>query len=182
METVSLSSPSTLLPTGEWHVDATHSRVGFAVRKLGAGSVRGHFPAFAGMIAIDAVGLAASGVVSVGGLDTGSEDRDAHLRDLFGAEAFGQIMFRDGRMSAVDEHTWRVTGDLTIRDRSCAVELTASGTVGTRLKLHGEIDRRDFGLTWNRAIEASGVVSTTVRIELDLEFVRVPPADQHIHR
>jgi polyisoprenoid-binding protein YceI len=166
MQTINHSS---LLPAGTWHVDPAQSHVGFAVRKLGAGTVRGRFDVCEGTIAIDGRGTIASGSVDVSSLTTGNEDRDRHLRgpDFFSAAEFPTIAFRSDRAVRIDDARWRIPGLLTIRTRTIEVALTAT-LAPSGLRLEGEIDRRDFGLTWSRAIEASGVVSSTVRLELDL--------------
>jgi polyisoprenoid-binding protein YceI len=160
---------SPLLPVGTWRVDPTRSRVGFAVRKLGAGTVRGRFDVFEGTILIDDRGTAASGTVDVNSHTTGNKDRDRHLRaaGFFAAEEFPSITFRSQRVSRIDDASWTILGRLTIRDRTIDVALTTTAQPAG-LRLEGEIDRRELGLTWSRAIEATGVVSPTVRIELEL--------------
>jgi polyisoprenoid-binding protein YceI len=165
------------LPEGRWSVDSSRSRVVFNVRKLGAGTVRGGFADASGDLIVDGGHAWASGSVRVSGIATGNEERDAHLRaaGFFDADAYPVITFSSDSIVAGDDGKCRIRGDLTIRDRTCEVELAASVVPGRTLRMHvrGEIDRRDFGLTWNRAIEATGIVSTTVRIDLHLQLTAV---------
>ncbi len=164
---------STPLPAGQWLVDPSRSRAGFVVRKLGVGSLRGRFGGVSGSLLVDTATVAAHGSVDAVSIETGNEDRDEHLRapGFFAAEAFPRISFRSTGVEATNERRWRVHGELTIRDRTREIELLASRTNPLRLRVRGEIDRRDYGLTWSRAIEATGVVSNVVRIELELAFV-----------
>jgi polyisoprenoid-binding protein YceI len=171
---VSPSPQSDLLPQGPWRVDPSRSRVEFTVRKLGAGTVRGHFADADGRLVVEAGEALASGSVRVASIATGNEDRDAHLRSFFAAEAYPEIVFTSREIVPVDQHRFRIRGELTIRDHRREVELTGTCDTAHRIEVRGEIDRRDFGLTWNRAIEATGAVSTTIRIELDLQLVGAP--------
>jgi polyisoprenoid-binding protein YceI len=166
-----------MLPQGLWRVDPARSQVGFAVRKLGTGTVHGRFHTFHGTIAIDAAGMTAAGAARVASVTTANEDRDAHLRGpaFFAADAFPEIVFRAARAARLAD-MWQIAGELTIRDRTRAISLMASPQTladgALQLRVRGELDRRDFGLRWSRAVEASGVVATTIRLELDLELVR----------
>jgi polyisoprenoid-binding protein YceI len=112
--------------------------------------------------------------VRVASIATGNADRDAHLLapGFFAAGTYPEITFRASRMEALADGRWRIGGELTIRDRTRPVELIASRRAHARLRVDGEIDRRDFGLTWSRAIEATGAVGVTVRLELDLGLER----------
>jgi polyisoprenoid-binding protein YceI len=147
------------LPVGR--VDPSRSRIGFAIRKLGAGTVRGRFAAVRGELTPEG----ASGRVRVAGIDTGDARRDDHLQSLFAADTYPEITFAS---TAVDGS--RASGELTIRGVTRAIELTIA-VRGSRVEARGELDRRDFGLTWNRAVEATGAVGTLVQIELDLQLV-----------
>jgi polyisoprenoid-binding protein YceI len=170
-----------LLPEGHWRIDPSRSRLEFSVRKLGAGTVHGRFADADGHLVVEAGQASASGSVRVASIATGSEDRDAHLRaaGFFAADAYPEIAFASRAIVPDDERGYRICGDLTIRGQTREVELIAALPVGPdvqqRIEVRGQIDRRDFGLTWNRAIEMTGAVSTTVRIELDLQLVRARP-------
>lgn len=147
-----------LLPRGQWCVDPSRSRVEFTVRKLGAGTVRGRFADADGDLVVDQR-FSASGRVRVASITTANEDRDAHLRwpRFFAAEAHPEIAFECREIVPIDPRSLRIRGDLTIRDQLREVELIATLPAGPdvepRIEVRGEIDRRDFGLVWNRAIE-----------------------------
>ncbi len=181
VDSTSRSDPPSLLSDGVWRVDPSRSRVGFRVRKLGAGTVRGSFGGARGELRAEGGRATASGAVAVAELDSGSADRDEHLcgPGFFAAETYPEIAF-SSREIAPCEDGLRILGELTIRDRSREVELiaTAAERPARRLRVRGEIDRHDFGLTWNRAIEATGVVASTVRIELELALVRADQGDE----
>jgi polyisoprenoid-binding protein YceI len=170
MDTITRSQNS-LLPTGVWRLDPRRSRVGFSARKLGSGTVRGSFDAFDGTVAIDAEGATASGAVDVASVSTANADRDAHLRRFFDADRFPQIVLRASWGEPVGAQDRRIAGELTIRDRTHPIELRASRHGARGLRVRGELDRRDFGLTWNRAVEATGVVAPVIGLELELEWV-----------
>ena len=125
----------------------------------------------------DASGTAVSGAARGESLSTSSEDRDAHVRGpaFFDSGTFPAITFAARDVTGTGQQQWSIARELAIRDRSRPFELigTAALSAGEmRLRLRGELDRRDFGLTWNRAVAATGVVSTTVHLELDLTLVR----------
>lgn len=165
-----------LLPDGRWTIDSSRSRIVFTVRKLGAGNVRGCFAGATGNLAVEGGRASASGSVRVAGIATGNDERDDHLRaaGFFDAEAYPEITFVAPSIEPDHDGKLRVRGDLTIRGRTREIEFVASvmGASNDEPRMHvrGEIDRRDFGLTWNRAIEATGIVSTTVRIDLHLQL------------
>ena len=165
---------ATIVPGGRWRVDPARSRVDFTIRKLGFGTLRGHFAEADGALEVSNGQTTAAGTVRVASIETGHEERDAHLLapSFFAADAFPEIAFRSRAIAPLGERRWRISGRLTIRDHERPVELIATLPArGDRLQVRGEIDRRDFGLTWNRAVEASGAVGTRVGIELDLALV-----------
>ncbi len=166
-----------LLPEGVWRVDPSRSRVEFRVRKLGFGMVRGSFGGAGGELRIEGGRATASGSVAVAALDTGSADRDAHLcgPGFFAAETYPEISFSSRKITPIENGGLHILGELTIRDQGREIELIAAAPEAGRLSVSGEIDRHDFGLTWSRAIEATGAVGSTVRIELELALVRADP-------
>jgi polyisoprenoid-binding protein YceI len=173
------SRPRRLLPEGRWRVDPERSHVAFGVRKLGAGTVRGRFSGARGELVVAGAHASAAGSVRVDGIATGSDERDAHLRAaaFFDAGTYPEIAFASSSIVTGEDGTCRIRGDLTIRDRACEVEFTGglSGTPGEpALRVQTEIDRRDFGLVWNAAIEATRIVANTVRIELDVRLTPLP--------
>jgi polyisoprenoid-binding protein YceI len=174
-----------------WNFDAEHSQVEFSVRHMMFTTVRGQFTDLEGTVSLDTERPEGSSVdvtLGVASVDTGVEDRDAHLRspDFFDADSFPSITFRSRRVEgSISEpgDSFRVTGDLTIRSVTREVTLDArfegTGTDpwgGTRSGFSAavSIDRRDYGLTWNQALETGGVlVGHEVRIELQVQAVHV---------
>lgn len=170
---------------GTYEIDPVHTSVEFVVRHLMVAKVRGRFAGFSGTVHIDEVPEESSvaGVIDATSIDTGQPDRDEHLRsaDFLEVERFPELRFASTRVETGAE-TWTVTGDLTIRGVTRPVELDVEfvgGVIdpwgGQRLGFSAstEIDREDFGLTWNQPLEAGGfVVGKKVRIELEAEAVR----------
>lgn len=170
-----------------WTIDPAHTTVGFSARHLGLTTVRGRFTDFSGTIDIDPDDLTrASGSVTVelNSVDTGNEQRDAHLRgsDFFGGEERPTMTFTVTSVRpAGDGYT--VAGDLTIKGVTRPVELTLEDVGqapdpwgGRRLggTLRGVIDRRDWGLKWNVALDAGGLlVSDKIKIEVDGQLTEV---------
>lgn len=154
-----------------WQVNPSRSSVGFAIRKLGAGTVHGRFTDFEGA-------LDRGGSVRVASIATGDAKRDEHLLapGFFAADEHPLMSFAIRRVDVLEDGARRIAGELTIRDRTRPVELLArpgsGGGERRRLRLTGELDRGDFGLVWNRAIEATGAVGMKVALELDLELSR----------
>jgi polyisoprenoid-binding protein YceI len=160
------------VPTGRWRVDPAHSRAGFRVRKLGGHVVEGAFGDLDGEVMVAGRELTAAGSVRVASIRTGNADRDAHLRapSFFDADGHPEIHFEARGAVPVGRRSWRVDGALTIRGRTRPARLSATQVGPERLLVRGEIDRREFGLTWGRMIEATAAVSPTVALELDLSL------------
>lgn len=172
-----------------WKLDATHSTVGFSVKHMMFTTVRGRFDDVAGTITLNANAPERSAVevtIGVASVDTGVADRDGHLRsgDFFDVESHPTITFRSRRVEgslAKEGDSFRVAGDLTIRGVTREVVLTATfdgtgtdpwGGARSGFSATTSIDRRDFGLTWNQALEAGGVlVGHEIRIELQVQAV-----------
>ena len=173
--------------TTTWNLDPAHATVGFAVKHLMISTVRGHFNDISGTVVVDEANLAGAKIevtIAAASIDTRVEQRDAHLRspDFFDAERFSTITFRSTRLERGGAADFRLIGELTIRGvtREVALDVTDEGRGtdpwgGTRaaFSLRGKINRADFGLTWNQALEAGGVlVSDEVKIEAEVQFVR----------
>lgn len=170
-----------------WSLDTAHSKVGFAVKHMMISKVRGEFTNFEAEIDIDPQNLSNSSVeaqIDVSSVDTSNADRDEHLRgeDFFGAEKYPEITFKSTEFQSGDDGSVELTGDLTIRDVTREVTLTGQqqgpakspwGDEVIGYNLTGQINRKDFDLTWNQALETGGVlVGKTVEIEIDAEVVR----------
>lgn len=182
------------MSTTTWKLDGMHSQVEFSVKHMMFTTVRGRFGEMDGTIRLDTDAPERSSVevtIDAASLDTRAKDRDAHLRsgDFFNVEAYPTLTFRSRRVEgsvkdAGDE--FRIVGDLTIRGTTREVVLDArfegTGTDpwgGTRagFSARTSVDRRDFGLTWNQALETGGVlVGTEVKIDLQAQAVQVEEA------
>lgn len=174
--------------TENWQIDPTHTQVDFTVRHMMFAKVRGRFPAVTGTIVLGTDGDPVQGEVSVeidaASIDTGHGQRDEHLRsaDFFDVAQFPKITFRSTGVRRADERTLRLVGQLSIRDVTKAVELTVTETGrgidpwgNDRIGFEGSVtlDRREFGLTWNQALEAGGVlVGNEVEVALVLQATR----------
>ncbi|HLU30431.1 MAG TPA: YceI family protein [Acidimicrobiia bacterium] len=174
--------------TGDYDIDASHSRFGFVARHAMVTKVRGQFNDFEGTLRLDGENPASSEgrlVVQAKSIDTRNEDRDAHLRsnDFFAMDEFPEITFEStGVEPTDDEDKFRVTGDLTMRGVTkpvtLDVEFTGAATDpwgNTRVGLEGSatVNRKDWGINWNAALEAGGVlVSEKVTIEFEIAAVK----------
>lgn len=170
-----------------WNLDTSHSRIGFAVKHMMVSTVRGEFKRFSGTLQLDEQDFtksAIAGEIEVASLDTRDENRDAHLRsaDFFDVERFPTITFKSTRIEPKGGNAYVVYGDLTIRGvtREVAIETEYSGTQknpwgATMVGFSGtaEINRKDFGVEWNVALEAGGwLVGEKVKLEIEVELTK----------
>ena len=177
------------LPTTRttWNVDSTHANVAFGVRHLMISTVRGSFGEVAGTIVIDRddpTTAKADITIGVASIDTRNAQRDEHLRsaDFFDAATFPSMSFKSTRVTKKSDDTYAVAGDLTMRGvaKPATLVVTIDGTGNdpwgnARAAWSGTttIDRRDWGLTWNQALEAGGVaVGHDIKITFEIEAVR----------
>jgi polyisoprenoid-binding protein YceI len=171
---------------GDYTIDPSHSRLGFTARHAMVTKVRGRFGDFEGTAHVDTADPASSNVtikIKTASIDTGNEDRDNHLRsgDFFDAEANPEITFVSTDV-ARDGNEWTITGDFTINGVSKPVSITFEETGSARdpfgnLRVGFEgsttINRKDWGLSWNAALETGGVlVSEKIRLDLDISAIR----------
>jgi polyisoprenoid-binding protein YceI len=185
-EMTATSMPSTAA-TSLWAVDATHVDVGFAVRHLMIATSRGRFGTVTGSATVDEQRPERSKVditIDVNSIDTGYEQRDAHLRspEFFDAEKFPTMRFASTKIEGDVTGDFTLIGDLTIRGVTRSITLNANaggrgrdpwGNEKAGFSATGKLNRSDFGLVWNAALEAGGVaVSDEVKISIDLEFAR----------
>jgi polyisoprenoid-binding protein YceI len=179
--------PAPASPITQWRVDPAHTRAEFAVKHLMITTVRGHFGDVDGTVREDSADPTRSTIevsLKVGSISTGVEQRDAHLRspDFFDADKFPSITFRSTRIVPAGDDKLQATGDLTIKGvtKSVVLDVTEEGRGGdpwggqrAGFTATGKIDRRDFGLNWNQALEAGGfAVGHEVKITLAIELVR----------
>jgi polyisoprenoid-binding protein YceI len=175
------------LPTpGTFTVDPSHTRVGFVARHLMVTKVRGSFAEVEGTVVVadDPLASTAEATMQAASITTGSQDRDTHLRsgDFLLVEQHPTVTYRSTGITGVHGDTFTVEGELTIRGvtRPVPLEVEVDGVAkdpwgGERLSLtaRGEINREDFGLTWNVALEGGGVlVSKKATLEIEAQLVR----------
>ena len=170
-----------------WQIDATHSAAEFAVKHLMISTVKGRFAEVSGTVTVDDAkpGEAAVNVsINAASIDTREEKRDAHLRsaDFFDVEKYPTITFKGTRTDGPVDGEFKLVGNLTIRDVTREVVLAVEsagqvkdpwGGVRTGYSATTKINRKDFGLTWNVAMEAGGVlVGDEIKISIEVELVR----------
>lgn len=170
-----------------WTIDPDHTQVWFAVKHMMFATVKGQFPGVSGEISLDEKDPAKSAIevrIDAATIDTRSGQRDEHLRsgDFFDVAKHPHLTFVSRRIEPVGGSKYRITGDLTIRGTTREVVLDAEET-GRGKDPWGQqklgftastsIDRKDYGLTWNQALEAGGVlVSDEVKISIDGQAIR----------
>jgi polyisoprenoid-binding protein YceI len=175
--------------TGDYQIDPTHSRLGFVARHAMVTKVRGHFNEFEGRLHLDADDpsrCSAEIRIKVASISTSQDQRDEHLRnaDFFDAENHPEIVFRSTSAEAVDDDTYRLTGDLTIKGitRPVTIDLDYTGAAkdpwgNLRVGFEGrtDVNRKDWGITWNSPLETGGfLVGEKIRLELDISAVKLP--------
>jgi polyisoprenoid-binding protein YceI len=183
MTTTTQTSPV----TGTWTLDPAHTRLGFAARHAMVTTVRGSFTDVSGVLTLDADNPTQSSArvtVQAASFDSGSSDRDRHVRsaDFLDVDNYPTLTFVSTSVRPVGDDEYVLAGKLTIKDVTRDIEI-AIRLLGTETDPFGnlragfegsaQISRRDFGLTWNVALESGGVlVSDKVRITLDVSAIR----------
>jgi polyisoprenoid-binding protein YceI len=172
-----------------WTVDKAHSKVGFSVSHLVITDVDGYFKDYSAEITTTGDDFTKSNIsiiVNTGSIFTDNEDRDKHLRsdDFFNSEKFPQITFKGTSLKKVSGNKYKLVGDLTIRDVTKRVTLDVKyngivkdpwGNTKAGFKLSGKINRFDYNLKWNKAIETGGLVAgKEVEMNIDLELNKKP--------
>jgi polyisoprenoid-binding protein YceI len=178
------TATATLPATGTWTIDASHSEVGFSVRHLGISKTRGRFGTFSGdiVVAERPEDSRVSVTIDPASVDTKDAGRDEHLRsaDFFQVAEHPTWTFETTSVVAKGDR-WAVTGDLTIAGvtRPVVLDTEVAGLVTdpwgndrVAFQASTEVNREDFGLTWNAALETGGfLVGKTVKIDLEVEAV-----------
>ena len=172
--------------TSTWKIDPAHTNVEFATKHLMITTVKGRFADVDGQIVIsegDPSKSSVTATIKAASIDTRTGQRDDHLRsaDFLDAANFPEITFKSTRITG-DKSDFKVTGDLTIRGvtREVTLDVTNEGSTkdpwgGDRIAFSAttKLDRREFGLTWNQAIEAGGVlVGNDVKVSIDVQAVK----------
>ena len=175
-----------------WNIDPTHSSIGFTVRHMVVAKVHGRFTRYEGRLFMNGELAKAQAEVKIdaASIDTQVEARDNHLRspDFFDVGAFPRVIFRSRRVVPVGGERYQVVGDLTLKDITREVVLEAEflgrmtdpfGTERLAFSARTSIERKDFGLTWNKALETGGVlVGERIDIELDVQAVKAAAAEK----
>lgn len=183
-----MSTPTTTLDlTGIWDIDPAHTRLGFAARHAMVATVRGGFNVFSGHIVLDPADPANSTAeveIDAASITTGNDQRDGHLRspDFLDVESFPTLTFRSTGAEKVDEDEYKMHGELVVKGVAKPVTLDLEfqgsspdpfGNVRAGFEGRTTINRKDWGLTWNVAIEGGGIlVGDKVKIELDVSAIK----------
>jgi polyisoprenoid-binding protein YceI len=181
-----------------WQIDASHSEIQFSVRHMMISTVRGRFNQFSGTIEANEQSPTAANVevqIDAASIDTGDEKRDAHLRspDFLNVEQYPHITFKSTKVERQGEQNGKLYGDLTIRDVTKPVVLDVEyagmakspwGTVSAGFSAQTRINRKDWGLNWNVALETGGwLVSDELKVSIEVELVKqVEQAEQEAER
>jgi polyisoprenoid-binding protein YceI len=176
--------------TTTWQLDPAHTTIEFAVKHMMFTTVRGRFKSFTGTVIIDPHNPDRSRVevaIDAASIDTGVADRDTHLRsaDFLDVESHPKILFRSTRVDGAHQKEgdrFKVAGELEVRGMRMPVTLDAAfeglgpdpwGQQRAGFSARAEIDRRDWGLRWNQALETGGVlVANSVKIEIEAQAVK----------
>lgn len=170
-----------------WNIDSTHSGIHFTVRHMVIAKVRGRFADWRGSVTVDPDDLSSVSAeveIDAASIDTGVGDRDTHLRsgDFFDVERFPKLTFKSTKVEKVGDDRFKLYGDLTIRDvtREVVLDATYEGKGkdpwgNERVAFSGStsLNRGDFGLTWNQALETGGLlVSDKIDIDVEVQAVK----------
>ena len=176
-----------------WEIDATHSQATFSVKHMMISTVRGHFEVLSGKLHIDEEHPDNSWVeaeVDAASINTRDARRDDHLRspDFFDVEKYPKITFKSTKVTPIGNNQYRVTGNLTMhgvtKEETFHADYSGQvkdlyGLQRAAFSVKGKINRKDFGLNWNVALETGGVlVGEDVNIEIDLAAVQKPAVQE----
>lgn len=171
----------------KWGLDSTHSEISFKVKHLMISNVKGVFKDFSADVYTSGDQFMTSDIdlqINPASIDTGVADRDVHLKsaDFFDVDNFTSINFKGSSLEKVDDEEFVLQGDLTIKGVTKPVKLDVEfggvmkdpwGNQKVGFSVNGKINRKDFGLTWNAALETGGVlVSDEVKISAEVQLVR----------
>jgi polyisoprenoid-binding protein YceI len=187
---VALASWPSILPAATYQIDPAHSLAGFTVRHMMVSNVSGAFSKLSGTVDFDSNNPSQSKIdvtIDPASVDTRNSGRDNDLRsaNFFDVANYPAITFKSTRVEKAGESKYRVVGNLTMHGVTKEVvldvdgptpEVQAQGAFRAGASASTRIDRKDFGITWNRALDSGGVVvSDEVRINIEVELVRKPP-------
>lgn len=173
------------MKTTKWIIDPAHSEIQFKVKHMMITTVTGSFKGFSSEVETEGEDFSTARIrfeAATASIFTNAEQRDAHLRsaDFFDADNFPVMSFVSSKLEKTDDDNWQLTGDLTIKDVTKPVKLDVEfggvgkdpwGNTKAGFSLSGKINRKDWGLNWNAALEAGGVlVSDDVRILCEVQY------------
>ena len=183
-----LATPQTATAVTTWNIDPVHSGAEFKVKHMMISNVKGQFTKVQGVLSLDENDVTNSSIeasIEAASINTREDQRDGHLKsaDFFHVEKFPTLSFKSTRITSAGEGELEVAGDLTIRDVTRRVVFrvegpTAAGkdpwgNIRKGLSATTKINRKDFGLTWNAALETGGIlVGDDITITLDVQFVK----------
>ena len=175
------------LTTTKWNLDPVHSEIGFKVKHMMITNVSGSFEKFDAQVETTGTDFTTAKIqftADINSISTGNKDRDNHLKsaDFFDAASHPQLKFVSSKIEKKDEENYVVYGDLTIRDVTKQVKLNTEfggigkdpwGNLKAGFTISGKINRTDFKLNWNAALEAGGVlVGEEVKIEAEMQLIK----------
>ncbi|MCO5260691.1 MAG: YceI family protein [Crocinitomicaceae bacterium] len=175
------------MATNKWVIDPSHSEVMFKVKHLMISNVTGVFNGFQGGAATEEDDFSTAQFefsAPINAISTNNEQRDGHLKsaDFFDAENYPELTFKSKKVEKVDDDTYSIIGDFTIKGVTNEAKLKMEfggitkdpyGNTKAGFSLNGKINRADYGLTWNAALETGGVmVSEDVRLNADIQLVK----------
>ena len=171
----------------KWVIDPTHAKVGFRVKHLMIANVQGSFREFTGEVTTTGNDFTSAGIkfkLNAASVDTEMPDRDGHLKspDFFDVENFNEISFTAGKLTKSGDNDFKLTGNLIIKGVSKPVNLEVEfgglmtdpwGNQKAGFTINGKVNRKDFGLTWNAALEAGGVlVGEEIKINIEVQLLK----------
>ncbi len=170
-----------------WVIDPSHSEIAFKVKHLMISNVKGQFSEFSGQILTDNDDFSTSDIsfsINPASISTGVADRDGHLKsaDFFDVDNFKEITFLSGKLTKAANDEFQLSGNLVIKGVSQPINLDVEfgglmvdpwGNVKAGFTIDGKINRKDFGLTWNAALEAGGVlVGEEIKLSLEVQLLK----------
>jgi len=173
------------MKTTKWAVDPTHSEITFKVKHLMISNVKGEFKNFqANIDGEDFTKSTISATIDASSISTNNEDRDTHLKspDFFEVEQYPEIKFVSTSLTKVDDDEYELVGNITIKGVTKEITLETEfggfmkdpyGNEKAGFSINGKLNRKDFGLNWNAALEAGGVmVGNEIKINAEVQFVK----------
>jgi len=173
------------MKTTKWAIDPTHSEITFKVKHLMISNVKGEFRTFqANIDGEDFTNSTISANIDANSISTNNNDRDAHLKspDFFEVEKYPEITFVSTSLKKVDDNEYELVGNLTMKGITKEIKLNTEfggfmkdpyGNEKAGFSINGKLNRKDFGLNWNAALEAGGVmVGNEIKINAEVQFVK----------